>query len=201
MITETVTIKKYEYEELTEEAKRHAQETPEAHELMAYDINDEMQNILWTIDEFNKIAPASLFVFDAHGPATETVAANKCDFFEAVEYLGQHIEYGYFAEIAEAYNKHLDKHDEELRKLLENIETAEDESENVPMGQPDYFIYQVMEMQDRFARIFDDALEAAASVANELIEGIREMYSCEYDRGELLRDFYWTEEGEYIGAM
>lgn len=194
-------VKRYEYDQLSEEAKQHAQNTVESAYLMSYDIEEEMQYLLWSVEDFNNWVPAKLFVFDAHGPATEQVAAHDCSFFDAVEYLGTNAEHGHYAEIAEAYNKHIDEHSEELAQLLENIEAAADESENTPMGIPDYAIYEVISLQDQFARIFDEALEAAASAANEIIEGIKDMYADEYEREQLLNCFYWTEEGEYIEAL
>lgn len=204
MITETITVKKFDYDELTEAAKKHARNTPDAHEIMAYEINEELSNLFFIIDDFNTCTPAALRVFDAHGPGTEKVDARKCDFFDAVEYINSRVDYGYiseYSEIAEAYNKCIDEHSEELSKLLENIDIAFEESENTPNGQPDYSIYEVIELQDQFASIFDEALEAAASEANDIIEGIRDIYVDEWELDELLRCFWWTEEGEYIEAL
>lgn len=198
MTTGTITENLF-FDQLTDQAKKHARNTNEALFWMDYDISEEVNNILWAIDSFNDCVSGGLKVFNAHGPATEMTAPNKCDFFEAVE--TSDTASGDFPEIAEAYNAFIESHRTELDSILHNLEIAEEASENVPLGEPDYHIYDVIRLQDEYASIIDEALEEAAAAANEALEGAREMYADEYEVDELLSQFYWTESGEYVGAM
>lgn len=199
MTTETIT-KRYEYDQLSDQAKQHARNTTEAVWWMEQDIADEKQSIIWAVDDFNASAAAKLNIFDAHGPGTESVNVKPCDFFEAVESLGWATS-GDFPEIAEAYNEAMRESAEELNRVLHDLEEASEASENVPFGEPDYFIYDVIDCQERVCQIVEDAAEAAATAANEAFEGARDMYADEYEASELLGCFYWTKCGDYIEAI
>ena len=192
--------KRHSFHELSPAAKQHAFETPEAMWWMQQDIEEAMTEILWAIDDFNSQFGCYIGTDAEEHSAT---VVKEPDFFEVIE-LPNHadsVSYSGAAQtqrIAEAFNAVMGEHD--MQGFLDRIMDAEDKSHDVPMGEPDYYIYDVMELQGEYASIWDSAIQAAADAANELFHDAILMYERIEDAAELLNCFKWTEGGEYIDA-
>ena len=200
MITEATTQQLFEFDELIASAQAHARETNEMLFWMSYDIDEQINNVLWGIEEFNETVGHVLRVYNAHGAGTETVEACEVNFFDTVEMCAD-AESPSCPEIAEAYNDAYNSIHEQLSNLLERIEDENEASDNVPIGEHDWHIYEVLSLQDQYADLVNEAIRKAAEAANDAIESARDMYSDEYEFSELARSFYFTESGDYVRAI
>ena len=191
---------RYSFDQLSPVARQHAFTTPEAMWWMQQDIEEAMTEIAWAIDDFNNQFGCYI---GTNADEHNATVVKESDFFEVVE-LSNHadsVSYSGAAnvqQIAEAFNAVMGEHD--MQGLLDRIMDAEDKSHDVPMGEPDYYIYDVMKLQGEYASIWDSAIQSAADAANELFQDAALMYERIEDAAELLSCFEWTESGEYIGA-
>lgn len=194
----------YTFDQLSNEAKMRAMLTNEASWWFDQDKEEAFQDIIWSVGALNDSVGG---IIESHYSTGELLyKAAPADFFEVVELIGTNAEAyngatGYGANIAEAYNAVMRENAEKLQSLMEELEKAEEASHNTPMGKHDWHIYDVIEIQTSIAAIFDQAREKAAQEANEQAEAAGMMYDSIDEAEELLSCFYWTKDGEYIGAL
>lgn len=200
MITETTTQRLYEFEELSAAAQAHAFETDEMQFWMSYDIDEQVNGIMWGIEEFNETVGHVLRVYNPYIAGIEAVEACEVGFFDTVEMCAD-AESPSCEQIAEAYNDAYNSYQEQLFSLLARIEEENEASDNVPIGQNDWHIYEVLSLQDCYADLVNKAIRKTAEAANDAIESAHHMYSDECEFAELARSFYFTEAGDYVRAI
>lgn len=197
MITKTTNL--YEYEELTPAAKRAAHDDYWIMQYLGERTAEDIGETLDLVEDFNQHNGAYLEAFEAHGPGSWVVRAKSVDFFEIVELYDLPATHGKFHEdwLAYAYNQAIGKNMNRLNELFDAILENENEREDLPFGEPDYGIYDLLDMQAEFCDLIEQALEAAADEANDMIEAAGTQCETEYEFSELVSGFLFTESGEY----
>lgn len=195
----------YTFEELSPEAQAVAFSCAEMHWWYAQDIEEAAQEVMWALEEVRDLTGAR-FVVSCEDPGVPWGAS--CDysanFFEVVEAprvmeLSTYAGAADVGHIAQAYNDAMSAHD--LDGLLARIEEAQEASERTPAGAHDWHVYDVLEMQGDYCTAHEEAMQAAARAATELLEAARLMYGDVDDARDLLDCFYFTADGGYVRAI